>query len=213
MLCSSGYSLAYNSPRRFWDVAIYYRAMQAVRAGLDPYATGLARQYAAHAAGQHAFTYVYPPLTLVALRAFNLPPIWLAAILYWVVYGAGYVSVVWAVTRYFRPEDRAVMRYAVPIAIFFPGLMPGDNIMSGNVACIFYGLLFAATIPGWKRGAWRWFYLAVLVASCFKAPFLTLLAIPALAGERQWLKATVLGVASACSPCKPGSGPPSFANI
>ncbi len=189
------YSLVWNCPGRFWDVAVYYRAMQSLRAGLDPYAVGMARQYAAQAVGQHAFTYIYPPLTLLALRAFNLLPVWLAAVVYWTVYSAGYVALVWAVTQCFRPQDRAVMRYAVPLVVFLPALMPNQVILSGNVAYIFYGLLFAATILGWKRGVWRWFYLAVLLAACFKAPFLTLLAIPALAGERQWLKATGVGAA------------------
>ncbi len=183
------------TPGIFWDVAIYHRAMQAVHAGLDPYATGLTRQYAAHAAGKHAFTYVYPPLTLPVLRALNLLPVWLAALLYWAAYAASYAALLWAVTQLFRPQERAVMKYFVPLVIFFPSLMPDEVILSGNVAYILYGLLFAATIAGWKRGSWRWFYLAVLVASCFKTPFLTLLAIPALAGERQWMKATGVGAA------------------
>jgi hypothetical protein len=183
------------TPGRGWDVDIYYWAMQTLRAGLDPYAAGLARQYAAQAAGQHAFAYVYPPLTLLALRAFNLLPVWLAAVLYWTIYGAGFVGQVWAGTQCFRSQDRAVMQYAVPLAIFFPGLMTGDVILSGNIACIFYGLIFAGAVLGWKRGIWRWFYLAVLLAACFKLPLLTLLAIPLLAGERQWLKAAGVGTA------------------
>jgi hypothetical protein len=183
------------TPGIFWDVAIYHRAMQAVRDGLDPYAAGLARQYAAHAAGKHAFTYVYPPLTLPVLRAFNFLPVWLAALLYWGAYCASYAGLLWAVTECFRPQEKAIMKYFVPLVIFFPSLMPDEVILSGNVAYIFYGLLFAATIVGWKRGSWRWFYVVVLVASCFKVPFLTLLAIPALAGERQWMKATGVGAA------------------
>jgi hypothetical protein len=183
------------TPGIFWDVAIYHRAMLAVHAGLDPYAAGLARQYAANAAGKHAFTYVYPPLTLPVLRGFNLLPVWLAAALYWGAYCASYTGLLWAVTQCFRPQERAVMKYFVPLVIFFPALMPDEVILSGNVAYIFYGLLFSATIVGWKRGNWRWFYLAVLIASCFKAPFLTLLAIPALVGERQWTKATGVGAA------------------
>jgi hypothetical protein len=184
---------AWLTPGRGWDVDIYYRAMQAVRAGQDPYATGLARQIAAEAIGQHAFTYVYPPLTLLALRAVNLLPAWLAGALYWITYGLAFAGIVWAVTQCFRPRDRSVMQYAVPLAVFFPGLMPDDVILSGNIAYIFYGLIFTAAVLGWRRGIWRWFYLAVLLAACFKLPFLTLLVIPPLAGERQWLKATSVG--------------------
>ncbi len=191
---------AWLTPGRGWDVDIYYRAMQAVRAGKDPYATGLARQISAEANGQHAFTYVYPPLTLLALRAVNLLPVWMAAALYWMSYSAAFIGIVWSATQCFRPSDsdikgRGVMQYAVPLAVFFPGLMPDDVILSGNIAYIFYGLIFTAAVLGWRRGIWRWFYLAVLFAACFKLPFLTLLAIPPLAGERQWLKATGVGAA------------------
>lgn len=195
VLSSNGDSPDWNSPHRFWDVAIYYRAMRDVRAGLDPYAAGLARQSAVQAAGQHYFTYIYPPVTLVGLRAFNLLPVWIAAVLYWTAYCGSVMAGLWAVTQCFRPREKAVMRYFVPLTIFFPALMPGNNIIGGNIAYIFYGLLFATTILGWKRATWRWFYLVVLVASIFKAPFLTLLAIPVLLGLRQWIKAAAVGSA------------------
>jgi hypothetical protein len=191
---------AWLTPGRGWDVDIYYRAMQAVSAGQDPYAVGLARQTAAEATGHHAFTYVYPPLTLLALRAANLFPAWMVAALYWILYAVAFAGIVWTATQFFRPsdrdiKDRSVMQYAVPLAVFFPGLMPDDVILSGNIAYIFYGLIFTAAVLGWRRGVWRWFYLAVLLAACFKLPFLTLLAIPPLAGERQWLKSTSVGAA------------------
>jgi len=196
---------AWLTPGRAWDVDIYYRAMQAVRAGQDPYAAGLARQIAAEANQQHAFTYVYPPLTIRALRVVNLLPVSLAAALYWIIYSAAFIGIVGAATQCFRPSerhikdhdinDRSIMQYAVPLSVFFPGLMPDDVILSGNIAYIFYGLIFTAAVIGWRRGVWRWFYLAVLFAACFKLPFLTLLAIPPLAGERQWLKATSVGAA------------------
>ena len=183
------------APGIYWDVAIYHRAMEAVKAGLDPYATGLARQIAVEAAGKHTFTYVYPPITIPVLRALNWLPLWVASALYWSIYGLGYVGLLWAVTRCFTPEDKGVMKYFVPVVIYFPALMPDEVILSGNVAYIFYGALFTAMIRGWKRGDWRWFYAAVLIASCVKVPFLTMLAIPALLGERQWLKGTMVGAA------------------
>lgn len=184
---------AWLTPGRGWDVDIYSRAMQAVRAGQDPYAAGLVRQTEAEATGHHTFTYVYPPLTLLALRAFSLLPLSMAAAFYWIIYGASFMAIVWAVAQCFQPEDSRVMQYVVPLIVFFPGLLADDVILSGNIAYIFYGLIFAAAVAGWRRGTWRWFYLAVLVASCFKLPFLTLLAIPPLAGERQWLKSTGVG--------------------
>jgi hypothetical protein len=49
-------------------------------------------------------------------------------------------------------------------------------------------VLFCAVI-GWRRGNWMWFYLAVVAASCVKAPLLSLLAIPVLSARRQWIPA------------------------
>jgi len=183
------------TPGIFWDVAIYNRALKAVAAGMDPYAAALARQQAAHAVGKFTFSYVYPPLTLFVLRAIALFPSWLAVALYTAAYCGGYVILLWAIMQFFRPEDRSAMQYAIPLVIFFPGLMTDIVIFSGNVAYIFYGLLFAATVAGWKRGNWHWFYLAILLGACFKLPFLTLLTIPAMAGQRQWLRATSVGAA------------------
>ena len=183
---------AWLTPGRAWDVDIYYRAMQAVRAGQDPYATGLARQIAAEATGHHAFTYVYPPLTLLALRAVNLLPLWMAAALYWISYSAAFIGIMWAATQCFRPPDRdikdcdikhlSVMQYAVPLAVFFPGLMPDDVILSGNIAYVFYGLIFTAAVLGWRASG-----------NGLRPPAWALRA-------------------SASSPCRTGSGPCSFAN-
>jgi hypothetical protein len=170
---------------RGWDVAVYYRAMQALRVGLDPYAVGLARQYAANAAVLQTYTYVYPPITLLVLRIFNFLPLWLAAGLYWIAYVAGCAGIAWAAVQCFRPQDRFAMQFLIPLAIFFPGLLSGGVIMSGNIAYIFYGAILPAAVLGYKRNCWRWFYLAVFLAAGCKAPLLTLLAIPLLAGKRQ----------------------------
>ena len=180
------------TPGRGWDADVSYRAMQALRAGQDPYVSVLALE---QTAGQDVNRYVYPPATLLALRAFNLPPAWAAAVLYWSLYTAACASPAWAAAKCCRPEDRPFMRCAIPLAAFFPGLMVGDAILSGNIACIFYGLIFPAAFLGWKYGTWRWFYIAILFASGFKLPLLTLLAIPVLAGERQWLRAAAVATA------------------
>jgi len=132
LILSSGGSPEWNSPHRFWDVAIYYRAMQDLRAGLDPYAAGFRTSGGRASCRQHYFTYIYPPLTLLALRAFSRLPAWFAAFLYWTAYCTSVVAGLWAVTRCFRPQEKAVMRYLVPLAIFFPALMPGNNIIGGT---------------------------------------------------------------------------------
>ena len=184
--------MIYLTPGRGWDADVSYRGMQALRAGQDPYISFLALE---ETAPQDVNRYVYPPATLLALRAFNLPPAWAAAALYWSLYAAAFASLAWSAAKCFRPEDRPFMRCAIPLAAFFPGLMVGDVILSGNIACIFYGLVFPAAFLGWKYGTWRWFYIALLFASGFKLPLLTLLAIPVLAGERQWLRATAVATA------------------
>jgi hypothetical protein len=183
---------------RGWDVVYYYRAMQLLSAGMDPYADGIARQYAALAAGRHTFTYVYPPLTLLVLRGFNLLPVWLASALYWMIYAAGFAALLWAGAQCFHPQERERIGFLIPLVIFFPGLMTGDDLLSGNVAYILYGLIFSATVPGWRRNQWSWFYAAVFFAACFKPPLLTLLAIPLLAGIGQWFRSATVAAASLC---------------
>ncbi len=196
IVASSGYSAATGVPHRGWDAYIYRQAIQSVRTGADPYTAGLDRQLAAQSAGRHAFAYVYPPLTLPILRVLGGLPDGLVGALYWLLYAAGFIAQLWAVTQCFRPNEWTVMRFVVPLAVFFPGLMTGDTILSGNIACIFYGAAFAGAVPGWKRGVWRWFYLAVFLAGCVKLPLLTLLAIPLLVGKQQWRKAAA--TATAC---------------
>jgi hypothetical protein len=50
-------------------------------------------------------------------------------------------------------------------------------------------------VLGWRRGQWTWFYAAVLLASCCKAPMLSLLAIPVFSARRQWWPVAVTGAA------------------
>jgi len=84
-------------------------------------------------------------------------------------------------------QERPVFLLLAPVAIFFPGLIQNDVVFSGNVAYILYGLILGAALLGWRRGVWGWFYAATLLAACFKAPMLTLLAIPLLSARRQWV--------------------------
>jgi len=92
-----------------------------------------------------------------------------------------------------EPNERRFFACLAPAAAFFPGLLQHDAVMSGNLAFILYGLIFLAALLGWRRGRWHWFYLAVLIASCFKIPFLSLLAIPVLSARRQWIPAGITG--------------------
>ena len=104
-----------------WDLAIYQDAMRSVRDGLDPYAIGQARQIAEHARGHIAFTYVYPPLTLVILRTLNYIPSLAGRVLYWKLDGAGFGCQLWAGYQLARPSERKLLQYLLPVAVFFPG--------------------------------------------------------------------------------------------
>ena len=66
-----------------------------------------------------------------------------------------------------------------------------DAILSGNVALVLYALVLVGAAVGWRRGQWHLCYISVLVASCFKAPLLSLVVIPVLSARRQWLPAGI----------------------
>ena len=181
-----------------WDLDVYRHAMQSVRAGHDPYADSTAVQEAAERAKGGPsplgpFNYDYSPITLPALRFFaGLPPLW-AGILYGMLYVAGVAAQNWFGLGLMTASERRILGYYAPISIFFPGLLGSDNIMSGNVAYILYGAVFACVPRALRTEKWGWFYAAVLAASCFKPPMLCLLAIPLLCARRQWLPALIAG--------------------
>ncbi len=178
-----------------WDARIYAKAIQYVRHGVDPYAAGIAEQQAfrnrpAASPAEHVpFAYVYSPLTLPLLRLLAFSPDWLLALLWTAVVAAGFVLQLWAGFQMATKDERPWLALMLPAVAFFPALVTDDVILSGNVAFILYGLILAAAVPGWKRGRWFWYYVAVLLASIVKAPLLTLLAFPVLVGKRQWFPA------------------------
>jgi len=184
----------------WWDIRIYGNALEWLRHGLDPYAAGIMVQQAFH--NRHVasppapppYTYVYSPLTLPLLRLLAVLPIGLAAGLYVSAVVAGFALQCWAGLQMATSDERPYLALMLPAAVFFPGLVCDDAVLSGNAAYILYGLMFAAAVPGWRRGRWVWFYAAVLLASICKAPLLTLLALPILVGRRQWLPASLAGV-------------------
>lgn len=183
-----------------WDTEVYWTAMQSIAHGGDPYTEGIAAQQAfvAHPHAAHAhppMTYVYSPMTLPVLRVLGHVPVrWLAAG-YYAAYAAGFLLLLWAVAKMALPQERKLIVFLLPAAAYFPGLLNDDVILSGNIVYILYGLVFAAAVAGWTRNRWHWYYVAVLAASCFKAPLLSLLALPAFYGERQWGRAVATGVA------------------
>lgn len=178
-----------------WDARNCSKAVQSLRHGGDPYAEGIAAQQAFHdrpasSAAEHApLTYVYSPLTLRLLKLLAPLPDGLLALLFWAAVASGFLLMLWAGFAMATEHERAWLVLLLPAVAFFPGLITDDVILSGNVAYILYGPILVAAVLGWKRDRWFWYYLAVLAASICKAPFLTLLAFPALVGRRQWLPA------------------------
>ncbi len=189
-----------------WDAKIYWRAVESIRIGHDPYADAIAIQQLAHlqnhglpaANAGGPFSYVYSPITLPILRLAARLPVWFDAFMFLLCYLAGVLAELWFATQAFDlsdPRERRIFAFLTPVAIFFPGFLASDIVLSGNVAFMIYGLVLATTILAWRRGQWRWFYLAVLLASCVKAPLLSLLAIPILSARRQWLPAGLTAAA------------------
>lgn len=190
------------SPPPDWDLRVYANAIRSIRAHHDPYADGIAIQQIFHAQQlQHPdpnvippYTYVYSPLTLPLLRILSLLPLGLLATLYWLVYAASLLAAIWVGSLLAQPEEVRLLKLWAPAAAFFPGLLQANVALSGNIAFILYGLAFAAALLGWRRADWRCFYIAIVFASCFKAPMLSLLAIPVLTARRQWLPAGISAV-------------------
>jgi len=183
------------------DAQIYRRASDSLQAGRDPYVDGIKAetafrsQLASHPDAVPPYAYLYSPLTLPLLRAVGSFPPALYKGIYWLLYAAGVLASILASMKFAEPNERRFFAVLAPAAAFFPGLIQEASLMDGNIAFILYGLLFACAYLGWRRGQWHWFYLAVLLASCFKIPMLSLLAIPLLSARKQWLAACGTGIA------------------
>ncbi len=184
-----------------WDVNIYRHAMQSLQAGHDPYADAIAAQEAVHRLAPGVptpdgpFSYVYSPITLPVVRFFVWLPLLAAGIVYWLLYVAGVAAQSRFGLGLMTESERRVLRYYAPAAIFFPGFLGSDNVLSGNVAYILYGAALLSMNRALRTGSWRLFYAIVMIASCFKAPLLSLLAIPVLCARRQWFPAIGIGAA------------------
>jgi hypothetical protein len=178
-----------------YDIAIYHNAIVSLHAGHDPYLDAMAIQDAFHRTlAEHPnaippYSYVYAPITLPLLGLMGSLPTWLAGSLYWLILIAGVFSVLWVTTRAGQYTEKPFLTLIAPLAVFCPGLLAHDTILSGNIAFILYALVLLGAYVGWTRNTWRWCYLAIVVASCFKPPLLTLLAIPFFSARRQWLPA------------------------
>lgn len=182
-----------------WDLQVYRNAAHSLTEGHDPYVDGIAvqeefhRTFAQHPLASPPYTYVYSPITLLLLQLAAKVPHRLCMTLYWSLYWVCLFAAIWVGWQMVEEKEKSVFALLAPVAVFFPGLLENDALFSGNVAYVVYGAVLCAALHGWRRNEWRWFYLAVLISSCFKAPFLSLLAIPVLGARKQWLPAGVVG--------------------
>jgi hypothetical protein len=184
-----------------WDTDVYWTAAQSLVHGGDPYAEGIAVQQAFHnkaVKDPHAhppMTYVYSPMTLPVLRWIGHAPYWAVISIFGLLLALGFSLQLWAGWQMSTKDERRWLPLLLPMVAFFPGLLNDDVLLSGNIAYVLYGFVLAAAVPGWRRNRWGWFYVAVVVASCCKAPLLSLLALPVVVGRRQWLPAGAAGAA------------------
>jgi hypothetical protein len=185
-----------------WDFAVTQRAIDSLRSGTDPYLNDIAAQdayqhsSAALTAGPRPFVYVYPPVTLQLLRPLARAPEKLVKFGYWTLYVLLVLAQLLVARRLATAEERYIADLLLPVPLFFPGLLLFDSVLGGNIAFILFGLIFLAGWQGWTRNRWAWFYAAVLFASCFKIPYLTLLAIPPLSARRQWVQSSAAAAAA-----------------
>ena len=178
-----------------WDLAVYKAAILSLRAGHDPYldATAIQRVYHAHLAEHIAandgtpFAYVYSPITLPLVKLVSFLPLILSGSVYWLVYAAAALVLVWFGMQAVEPRERPIFTLLAPAALFFPGLLQQDVLFAGNIAYILYALVFLGAIHGWRKFSWLPFYVAAVFTSCVKAPLLILVLIPAFTARRQWL--------------------------
>ncbi len=184
-----------------WDFRVYMNAVHSLRAGHDPYTDCIAVQrtfhehLASHPDATPPYCYVYSPITLPLVGWVGwLPPVF-ADCIYWFLYAVGIAGALWAGMQAVEDRERRLLSLVAPAVMFFPGLLQSDNLFSGNVAYILYGFVLAAAVWGWRRGRWECFYFFALIASCLKAPLLSLLAIPVLSARRQWVPACLTGAA------------------
>lgn len=183
-----------------WDVVIYHSAMNALAMGHDPYSDATAIQKLIHTQGlqpgqEPPYSYVYSPVTLPLLRLISRGPATFSAACYWVVYVAALLTQVWIGLMATMRAEKKYFLWIAAVTPFFPGFLGSGIVLGGNVAVILYAAVFFTALIGWKSDTWRWFYLAVICASCVKAPLLGLLAIPVLSARKQWIPAGAAALA------------------
>ena len=215
----------FQTPPPGWDAKSYANFMSVVKDGRDPYQESVADQnaYRARLLGSAApparvscvnppCPWIYSPLSLPSLElAARLPPRFVEVGFAGLILLGAVAAPVLLLAAAQPGVERTLFSLLAPAALFFPGLLLDLVIFSGNIAYILYGIVFAGAVFGWKRHRWLPFYLAVLLASFFKPPLLTLLAIPLLSEEGAWRGALITaGVGLGCFAAQPLLWPKDF---
>ncbi len=191
-------------PEKGFDLRVSSEAMQYLRMGVDPYAASLARQKAEAALGHskgeaalghHVFVYLYPPISIEFLKVLNMVPALVRAALYWMVYAVGFGLQLWAGSRFALAAEWRVLRFVLPLAMFFPAFVPSDTLLSGNIAIPMYGAVLAAAVRGWRQERWGVFFAVVVATSLLKPPMLVWLVVPLFLGSAQLVP---VGAAAFC---------------
>jgi hypothetical protein len=181
-----------------WDSKVFFDAVQILHSGGDPYLVGIHAQdeylQHSHFTPNIPFGYVYTPITLPVLRVLGFMPWPLLTACYWLLYGVAIALVLWVSQHLAEPDERLFASILAPLTLFFPGLLIFDTVLSGNFAFILYGAIFLGLWLGWKRNCWLPFYVAILLASCCKPTYLTLLAIPLFSARKPWIPVLSAGV-------------------
>jgi hypothetical protein len=165
----------------FVDAKVYARAINIWRAGGNPYAMS-----------PYSLPFVYPPIFLKCVAQLaRLFPEHVGWYVYLAVESVSLLAIPWILTVAYVRSRWLTPFLAMVLFTFQPRYTEEYVLLTGNVANLFYPLALAAGILGIKRNRWLLFYVVVAVASVLKPPFLGLLILPLLAGERQLIRSTV----------------------
>jgi hypothetical protein len=146
----------------FWDAHVYAHAIYCFRHGVNPYLEDSNTRF------------VYSPAFLMLtpyLGRFG-----------WNLYiflsiGAA-VSIPFLIAQYLRKTWIASV--AILIFVLIPGFYSEMTLLSGNISNILYFAILCSGLVGVRKEKWFAFYVAVVIASVIKPPFLTFLLLPLL---------------------------------
>ncbi|HEY0757712.1 MAG TPA: glycosyltransferase 87 family protein [Acidisarcina sp.] len=162
----------------FWDARIYANAIAKSAAGADPYSIQGTE-----------LPFVYPPLFVrggaILKHIFPARSGWY---LYLAATCLAMAAIPWMLATSYTRSLWLTPLIAYIVFVFEPNSYAEGSLLTANIATLLYALTLGTAIRGLRRNQWTWFYLAVVFAALIKPPFLALLILPWLAGQRQLWK-------------------------